>query len=46
VLDVVIGCEPDSLFFLFSAGKPLVALLVHQLAERGPPGLADPVAKY
>ena len=46
VLDVAIGCQPDSLFFLFSAGKPLVALLVHQLAERGRLRLDDPVAAY
>lgn len=44
VLDEAIGCRPDSLFFLFSAGKPLVALLVHQLAERGRLRLDDPVA--
>jgi Beta-lactamase len=44
VLDRAFGCPPDSLFFLFSASKPLVALLVHQLAERGALGLDDPVA--
>jgi CubicO group peptidase (beta-lactamase class C family) len=46
VLDESIGCRPDSLFFLFSAGKPLVALLVHQLAERGDVALDDAVARY
>jgi CubicO group peptidase (beta-lactamase class C family) len=46
VLDEAIGCRPDSLFFLFSASKPLTALLVHQLAERGELDLDDPVARY
>jgi CubicO group peptidase (beta-lactamase class C family) len=46
VLDRAFGCAPDALFFLFSASKPLVALLVHQLAERGALGLDDPVARY
>jgi CubicO group peptidase (beta-lactamase class C family) len=46
VLDRCFGCAPDSLFFLFSASKPTVALLVHQLAERGTIGLDDPVARY
>jgi CubicO group peptidase (beta-lactamase class C family) len=46
VLDVSVGCRADSLFFLFSAGKPLVALLVHLLAERGQLALDDPVARY
>jgi CubicO group peptidase (beta-lactamase class C family) len=46
VLDRGFGCAPDSLFFLFSASKPMVALLVHQLAERGAIGLDDPVATY
>jgi CubicO group peptidase (beta-lactamase class C family) len=46
VLDRTFGCSPDSLFFLFSASKPLVALLVHQLAERGVLSLDDPVADY
>jgi CubicO group peptidase (beta-lactamase class C family) len=46
VLDLAVGCRPDSLFFLFSASKPLVALLVHQLAERGALDLDDRVADY
>jgi CubicO group peptidase (beta-lactamase class C family) len=46
VLNEAIGCRPDSLFFLFSAGKPFVAMLVHQLAERGALALDDPVARY
>jgi len=46
VLDRSFGCAPDALFFLFSASKPMVALLVHQLAERGAIALDDPVALY
>jgi CubicO group peptidase (beta-lactamase class C family) len=46
VLDEAIACRPDSLFFLFSASKPMVALLVHLLAERGELALDDPVARY
>jgi len=46
MLDQAFGCRTDSLFFLFSAGKPLVALLVHMLAERGQISLDDPVARY
>ncbi len=46
VLDRCFCCAPDALFFLFSASKPMVALLVHQLAERGAIGLDDPVARH
>lgn len=46
VLDQAFGCQPDSLFFLFSASKPMVALCVHLLAERGKLSLDDPVARY
>ena len=46
VLDRAFGCRPDSLFMIFSAGKPFVAVLVHQLAERGQLALDDPVARY
>ncbi len=46
VLDESYRCQPESLFFLFSAGKPLVALGVHLLAERGQLGLDDPVETY
>ena len=45
-LDHAVSCQPDSLFFLFSASKPMVALLVHLLAERGELALDDPVARY
>jgi CubicO group peptidase (beta-lactamase class C family) len=37
ILDEAIGCPPDALFLIFSAGKPFVVLLVHLLAERGQP---------
>jgi CubicO group peptidase (beta-lactamase class C family) len=46
VADESFGCQPDALFFLFSASKPLVALLVHLLAERGELRLDDPVAAH
>ncbi len=46
VLDHAFGCTAGSLFFLFSAGKPMVALCVHLLAERGELSLDDPVARY
>jgi CubicO group peptidase (beta-lactamase class C family) len=46
VLDRAFGCRPDSLFLIFSAGKPFVATLVHKLAERGMLDLDDPVARY
>ena len=46
VLDRTVGCEPDSLFLIYSASKPFVALAVHLLAERGALSLDDPVAAY
>jgi CubicO group peptidase (beta-lactamase class C family) len=46
VLDRSFGCRPDSLFLIFSAGKPFVAVLVHMLADRGQLALDDPVARY
>ncbi len=46
VFDESHRCQPESLFFLFSAGKPLVALGVHLLAQRGELALDDPVAKF
>jgi CubicO group peptidase (beta-lactamase class C family) len=46
VVDEAFGCSRDSLFFLFSASKPLVALAVHMLAERGALSLDEPVARY
>jgi CubicO group peptidase (beta-lactamase class C family) len=46
VLDRAFDCRPDSLFLIFSAGKPFVAVLVHLLAERGELNLDAPVARY
>ncbi|MGO8961676.1 MAG: serine hydrolase domain-containing protein [Streptosporangiaceae bacterium] len=46
VVDHAVSCSSDSLFFLFSASKPMAALLVHLLAERGELALDDPVAWY
>jgi CubicO group peptidase (beta-lactamase class C family) len=46
VLDRAIGCPPDALFWLFSASKPFVALLVHLLSERGELSLDEFVARY
>ncbi|MDR0594001.1 MAG: beta-lactamase family protein [Bifidobacteriaceae bacterium] len=40
------GCGPDSLFYCFSVTKPITALAVHLLAERGQLALDDPVARY
>jgi len=42
VLDRAFGCDPDGLFWIFSAGKPLTAVLVHRLGL----SLDDPVVKY
>jgi CubicO group peptidase (beta-lactamase class C family) len=46
VLDAVWGCEPDALFWLFSASKPFIAVLVHRYVERGELSLDAPVAAY
>jgi CubicO group peptidase (beta-lactamase class C family) len=46
VLDRAFGCGPEALFWIFSASKPFVALLVHLLAERGELSLDDRVARY
>ncbi|MFI5734238.1 serine hydrolase domain-containing protein [Kribbella sp. NPDC051587] len=46
VVDQSFGCEPDALFWLFSASKPYVAILVHQLVESGALHLDDEVAAY
>jgi CubicO group peptidase (beta-lactamase class C family) len=43
VLDLSVRCEPDSLFLLWSAGKPFVTMAVHLLAERGLLDLDDPI---
>jgi CubicO group peptidase (beta-lactamase class C family) len=46
VLDRAVGCGHDALFWIFSASKPFVALLVHLLAQRGELSLDDRVARY
>ena len=46
VLERSINAEPDQPFLLFSAGKPLTAMLVHRLAAQGVLGLDDPVARH
>lgn len=46
VLDRALGCGPDALFLLFSAGKPFVAVLTHVLAQQGVLDLDDPVCTY
>jgi CubicO group peptidase (beta-lactamase class C family) len=46
VLDLSVRCEPDSLFLLWSTGKPLTAMAVHLLAERGMLDLDDPVRRF
>ena len=46
LLDASVGCAPDTLFLLFSAGKPLTALAVHHLAECGLIELDAPVCTY
>ncbi|HEY2518518.1 MAG TPA: serine hydrolase domain-containing protein [Streptosporangiaceae bacterium] len=46
IADLAVNCRPGDLFWLFSASKPYVALLVHQLAAEGQLGLDQPVAAY
>jgi CubicO group peptidase (beta-lactamase class C family) len=46
VVDYAVHCTRDSLFMLFSAGKPLVAVLIHLLVERGALSLDDPLARH
>jgi CubicO group peptidase (beta-lactamase class C family) len=46
LIDRAVGCRPDGLFWIFSASKPYVAVLVHQLVERGRLRLDDPVAAH
>ncbi len=46
VVDCAVGCGRDDLFWIFSASKPFVALLVHLLAQRGELSLDDRVARY
>lgn len=46
VVDRALGCAPDALFWLFSASKPYVAIVIHQLVEAGRLHLDDAVAAY
>ena len=46
VLDRSFGCPADSLFLIFSAGKPYTSVLVHRLVQRGELSLDDPVASH
>ncbi|MGW4528941.1 serine hydrolase domain-containing protein [Amycolatopsis sp. NPDC004378] len=46
VCDTSVGGPPDALFWIFSASKPFVALLVHELAARAVLDLDTPVAHY
>jgi CubicO group peptidase (beta-lactamase class C family) len=46
LLDRSFACQTDSLFWIFSACKPYVALLIHLLVEREQASLDDPVATY
>jgi CubicO group peptidase (beta-lactamase class C family) len=46
VLDRQNHCTPRALFLLLSAGKPVIAMLVHLLAVRGAMSLDDPVAAW
>lgn len=46
VVDRSFGCSPNALFWLFSASKPYVAIVVHQLVESGRLHLDDAVAAY
>jgi CubicO group peptidase (beta-lactamase class C family) len=45
VLDRAFGCRADARFWIFSASKPLVAVVLHRLAERGELDLDAPVAR-
>jgi CubicO group peptidase (beta-lactamase class C family) len=46
VLDRAMGCTRDDLFWLFSAGKPYVSVLIRRLVELGQIDLDEPVATY
>ena len=46
VLDRAFGCQLDSLFLIYSASKPFVALAVHLLAQRGALDLDDSVCAH
>ena len=46
LLDTSWGCDPNALFWLFSASKPFIAVLVHRYVERGELQLDAPVSRY
>jgi len=46
VLDHSFRGEPTSLFWIFSASKAFVAVLIHHLAQEGRLGLDEPIATY
>jgi CubicO group peptidase (beta-lactamase class C family) len=46
VLDRSFGCSTNALFWLFSASKPFIAVVIHQLVESGRLHLDDAVAAY
>ena len=46
LVNEAVGCRPDALFWIFSAGKPFVALLIHLLAQRGALSRDDVVARF
>lgn len=46
IVDHSQNCNPDDLFWVFSASKPYVVVLIFALAERGLLGLDEPVARY
>jgi CubicO group peptidase (beta-lactamase class C family) len=46
VLNHAFGCKENSLFWIFSASKPFMAVLIYLLAERDEVQLDEPVATY
>ncbi|MEU8225859.1 serine hydrolase domain-containing protein [Kribbella sp. NPDC048915] len=46
VVDRSFKCSPNALFWLFSASKPYLAVVIHQLVESGRLHLDDAVAAY
>ncbi|NIK62385.1 serine hydrolase domain-containing protein [Kribbella shirazensis] len=46
VVDRSFECSPNALFWLFSASKPYLAVVIHQLVESGRLHLDDAVAAY
>lgn len=46
VLNHAFGCQENSLFWIFSASKPFMAVLIFLLAERDQVRLDEPVATY